>query len=360
LRLRTTRVLGEKILTPELNGLAMPRSSSAFSASGWKRRQEGFAWVDIYEEKESQPYRYDRARSGDTEIGGVFYYSVDYRRLNLYEGLVRKSLAEGERRSPIEVQPFGAEGLPSEEDTAAVCAAVRGKPSAPITHAGLVAARQAKTTALHGAVSKDPDTALRIALFAFAHPCGAIRLAIDRGQPPEDRVISDRSLKPLGSFESLERGVRKGTGFAWERNRKMDRRARITWRKLAKLDREELLRLFAATVATTVGSYTDGSPAAGDSSAAKYLAEQLDLKCVLEFELSEEWLKQYRKPRLLEVARECGAVVNPRILSGKTTAEIRSAILTSKNRDPAWLPPELCFGTPEEIARKLKIWEKPQ
>jgi ParB/RepB/Spo0J family partition protein len=123
---------------------------------------------------------------------------------------------------------------------------------------------------------------------------------------------------------------------------------------------EEVARAFRALLAvpddavlrllTRVVAARTGSPAIrpGDAPLARELARHLAVTADPAGWLDPELLGLYRKPHLIRLAKDSGAVPKAKLgeLEALTKEEIVERILASETRDPDYLPPELRFEEP--------------
>lgn len=221
--------------------------------------------------------------------------------------------------------------------------------------AHLAAARRHKTEALQDRIAASEEAALQLMCMALLGCTGAVHVAaVAHG--PEDRAIGPKTAETLAHFAQLL-GLRRPrsdedlTLLGLAEMRTAEAEAKL-WAKLGELKPKKLGELFAALVAARCGSFNDaGAIELGDPPAALAIARTFGLKGADEVRLKGGWLEQYRKPALLELAADSGAIGAADLADfAKTGADpLRRAVLSSTTRRKAHIPRELRFGTQAEL-----------
>ncbi|MBW8879658.1 MAG: hypothetical protein JF614_32400, partial [Acidobacteria bacterium] len=269
----------------------------------------------------------------------------------------------------IEGQDLDAAEDPPEDDETSTPGEDSAGPVLTTSH--LIDAHRLKSQALQAALTQQPVHALRLACLALLGRRTACGL---RAEPP---AANDRSstpavaevyatfsqLLPLGTLTAETQfpgASRLYDDDADGTPRRQDREIEL-WEALVRLTDGEVVHLFAALLAPYCGSFTGWAPALGDRPPVLALARTLGLHQGAFQELTDDWLRRYRKAALVEVAVACGAVApdGRKSLAKLRLDEIRARILDSPTRNSSWVPPELMFLPDSEVQARFADVPKP-
>jgi len=288
-----------------------------------------WAWVEVHENYFSE---WQYTRSKDRAVAGAVIV-VGNRGVEVKTGYVRPKAAKS--------------GGKAGNGAAA--------PKPDFTKKHLFAAHQMKTIALQNAVARDVRAAKVMTCFALLTPGHQHVVSIRKGEIlNEDHVLSlqldtrlDRLRKTMGV--SLFAEVSRYNGLIAAGGEGPDGR-RAVYRAVRDLADADLDALFAALVASRVGSFCGYTPQLGDEAVAVALAEDLGVDMAEALPLSEDYLKLAGKERLVEMldaTGECDAAARKQLLA-KTGGTLRAMVMHEAARV---LPRELRFGSTEDLSK---------
>jgi hypothetical protein len=207
-----------------------------------------------------------------------------------------------------------------------------------------------KTNALQAKVAANPFHAMRVAVPALLGLPAICR--ISRADISPEDVTIDSSLEPAFALlkeilgKALEPNAIGTPLLSFHEHNDTGRLAKVIG-ALAEVDDSKIADIFAALIASRVGSFPGYRPEAGDSDAVVACAEWLGAT-VERPVIDDTFLKGYRRAHLLGVAAACGIEGD---LSKKTLKDVRALIAASPGE---FYPPELQFLTHREAEKALK------
>ncbi len=233
-------------------------------------------------------------------------------------------------------------------------------PPEPCLKSLLAEAHRRKTATLQDAIAANPALALRVAcLQLLATTSDAAHLVRLERAREEDHVVGPKVQSALTAFVGT---TPKGTFPYYDPEQRPaapsvshgEKEPLAIWRQLELLTPAALAKLHAALVAAQLRVFNGFDPKLGDAPIAIAIAAAAGVEHAAAPALDEEWLKGYRKPRLVAIAKACGAVdatsrEDVQGFSSKTSTQMRSEILSWPTRDPKYVAPELYFGSAKEL-----------
>lgn len=234
------------------------------------------------------------------------------------------------------------------------------------TRAGQVIAKHAKTRALRAAMVSQADphigtkAAMIAAIIGLMGEHGVARLGtrdeyrgVDNAiAAPEVEQVLDRHRGRLRDFVSKDKyGIPGGPGSLDVKHGK----AGALYRALAVWDLADVMELFTALVAASVGTWPDNDPRLGDDEVAIAMADHLRPDVAAVWTCDDAYARALRKPGLLRALDDMGIDAEAEGLAKKKTGElVDSVVHVARHVDPPYLPPLLRFGTEADVRKAIK------
>ena len=302
------------------------------------------------------------ARLCDTREGQYFHRS-DY----------NKTRSKKDGGAVVEIDYYGIvkvhEGL-KKHAPAATNGAPASAPRPLYTAAQLTAARRLKSAVLQDAIAENPKVATVMACMGMLGARSATRIRVERKES-HDYAAGNQTAKRLLRYAVELRDhldgtktddVRRGDGQPL-RSKSLhampgrDGDEADLYRALSDLSDEDLQTLFCGLVAATCGSFNaNASPAAGDSLTALEIARDTGATMAERGRLDADYLHTCGKPLLGEIGLAAGAFDRKwwkKHRQKQTKAEIAETIMESEHRNPDFIPWDLRFAEPSEIAKQI-------
>lgn len=311
-----------------------------------KTLKEEWAWVEVH--RGCRPGGYEKSK--DKTVAGAFIV-VSYDR-------------------SVEV----SEGWAKEKPKRAIAGGGAKAETPVFTKAHLSYASHRKTEALQDAVAADPRTAKLLVCVALMGGSGTVRITGGRVDPVVSPrlapsiadIISKLPDKIFGSEEGVPIAIKGQFGLHCYID---DAREANAYSALQTLSDEELDRLLAVLVATSVGTWTGWSPTLGDDPLPCAVAEDLQIDMTEHWQIDEAYLELCRKKALREIfeaVAPSGDDADMIASRDKMTAKAMRTAITMRNDSDTMasvyvLPREMQFGSEKELkkAKALK-YEPPE
>jgi ParB family transcriptional regulator, chromosome partitioning protein len=300
-----------------------------------KAYAETWAWVEVMNHHDFKPWLYQHSKESDPSSQGVLIvFNPSTMEVQIDEGLVRRETVS----SHVSVKE-------------------KNEPKTPTAYTKrlLSESRKIKTVALQSELSKDYRSCLIVAIMGLLG-CSEVKLNTDIPYLGSD-------FKTPKLEETLQPHLEALTKVLGEHNIKPyplqtrcygNEQVKV-YEYLKTLENKNLRVLFNTLIAATFGSWTDYEPKPGDRPLANAVARDLNIDMTRHFTLTEDFLKGYRKPGLIELLREMGFNAD---FSMMTSAGL-AAFISSCVRDKTYLPSLVQFfdethQQPKAIIEELK------
>jgi ParB family transcriptional regulator, chromosome partitioning protein len=252
-----------------------------------KDYSETWAWVEVSNHYDVKPWLYGRGEKADPSSQGVLIiYNPSTMDVQIEEGVTRK---ESNSRSEKK------ESKTSEPKTAPA-----------YTKRLLTDCRKIKTVALQTELSKDHRSCLIVSVMGLLH-CSEVKVTTDIPFLGSDFKTPklEQTLKP--HLEALKQilGEHNVKPYPLQTRCYGDEQVKV-YDYLKTREDKELKKFFNALTAATFGSWTDYEPKPGDRPLVTAVAKDLEVDMQKHFTATEDFLKGYRKPGLIDLLRALG------------------------------------------------------
>lgn len=244
-----------------------------------------WAWVEVGYSSDINPWHYEKAETPDPKQHGVLIRILgETMKVEIYQGVIKK------------------------QTTAKKTTAPRTKDTPPPLHTKrlLEACRKLKTKALQTALSTNHRHCLILNVMGLMG-CGEVKVKTDipfLGQDFKTEAL-EQIFEPHINALTKKLGRHAVKAYPLEVKSYGKEQAKV-YTYLKKLKDEDLQSLFNALTASTFGSWYDVDPKPGDRALPLEVAKDLELDMSKHFIMSEEFLKGYRKPGLIQLLNELG------------------------------------------------------
>lgn len=300
-----------------------------------KTYAETWAWVEVINHYDFKPWLYQHGEENDPPSQGVMIvFNPNTMEVQIEEGLTRKETVSShvstEKNNEPKTPPAYTKRLLSES-------------------------RKLKTIALQTELSKDYRSCLIVAIMGLLG-CSEVKLSTDIPYLGSDFKTPKLEETLKSHLEALKEalGEHNVKPYPLQTRCYGDEQVKV-YEYLKTLENKELRVLFNTLIAATFGSWTDYEPKPGDRPLANAVARDLNIDMTKHFTLTEDFLKGYRKPGLIELLREMGFNAD---FSMMTSAGL-AAFISSCVKDKVYLPSLVQFfdemdEQPKAIIEELK------
>jgi ParB family transcriptional regulator, chromosome partitioning protein len=282
-----------------------------------KRKEYGetWAWVEVTNHYDVKPWLYDRAEKPDSWSQGVLIvYNPSTMDVQIEEGVTRRETVSSSHEK---------ESKTSEPKTP------------PLYTKGLLTeCRKIKTVALQTELSKDHRSCLIVSIMGLLG-CGEVKvntdipfLGADFKTPRLEQILKlhIEALKQILGEHNLK-------PYPFQTRCYGDDQVKV-YEYLKSLEDKELRKLFNALTAATFGSWTDYEPKTGDRPLANAVAKDLEVNMQKHFTVSEDFLKGYRKPGLINLLNKLGFNQDFGSMTSKGLIAFIMSVVKNKNYLP--------------------------
>jgi ParB family transcriptional regulator, chromosome partitioning protein len=300
-----------------------------------KAYAETWAWVEVTNHYDFKPWIYQHSEERDPSSQGmVIVFNPSTMEVQIEEGLTRREADSSHRSAEKNNEP---------------------KTPPAYTKRLLSESRKLKTIALQTELSKDYRTCLIVAIMGLLG-CSEVKLNTDIPSLGSDFKTPklEETLKPHLEVLKEVLGEHNVKPYPLQTRCYGDEQVKV-YEYLKTLENKALRILFNTLIAATFGSWTDYEPKPGDRPLANAVARDLNIDMTRHFTLTQDFLKGYRKPGLIELLREMGFNAD---FSTMTSAGL-AAFISSCVKDKTYLPSLVQFfeetdEQPKAIIEELK------
>jgi hypothetical protein len=251
-----------------------------------KAYAETWAWVEVMNHYDFRPWVYQHSEEKNSSSQGVLIvFNPSTMEVQIEEGLTRRETVSSHPSAEKKPEP---------------------KTPHAYTKRLLSESRKIKTVALQTELSKDHRSCLIVAVMGLLG-CSEVKINTDipyLGSEFKTPKL-EQALKPYLETLSEILGEHSIKPYPLQTRCYGNEQVKV-YEYLKTLEDKQLRTLFNALIAATFGSWADYEPKSGDRPLANAVAQDLEVDMTKHFTLTQEFLKGYRKPGLIDLLRELG------------------------------------------------------